>query len=841
MRKRSILLTTAMLFVMAALHAAPRTVEQMRQVAVSALTRTGVMARVKGHQNVLRAMKQTDDYSVWGFDNGGFAIVAVDDQMPELLGYSEKCFNTATDNPNFNWWLRMVSEASAQSRAGGKKAPTNVIPDTTRFKAAIPGLLNSEWGQDAPYWNQCPVTTDTCVTGCVATAMAQLIYYQRSPEHGFGSHTCFGVGTADFANTYYRYDQMRDLYYCESYTEEEADAVAELMLHCGIAVDMSYSPEGSGAYSQNAESAFRNYFGFSDADMLNRYGYDEKRWMEILYEELNNNRPVYYSGSDMDPVDGGGHAFVLDGYDESGYVRVNWGWNGTENGYYNIALLDPRTYSFSAQQDMIIGIGGTPLESLSREVSVTTPGTLHQLIPNSELNSITQLKVDGTLNSSDLALLRTMAGRNTDGTVSRGRLATLDLSGATIVAGGNPYLVKEGVSYTANNDELGDYAFHGCRMLRHLVVPKGILNLGTSAFGFCTKLETLEGLENNEHANFILDGEAVYSRKDTTVLMMVMPSVVGNYKVRDGVTLVAEGAFSSCQQIRELTMPSSLRRIEDYGLYNTWKLSSIKLISREPVEVGIDGLYGIRKSSCKLYVPAGSKGKYQRHASWGTFCADGADGYDNIVEFGSAISARNAGKFYGDEMPKLGYSISGDMVSGVPEVWCDADKYSPAGTYVIHIGPGTVTDEIVEFFDGVLTVWKAPLKVTVGEYTRYEGEENPDFTIDISGFKLDEDASVLARMPEASCEATPQSPVGEYPVIISGGEADNYEFLYTQGVLKVVPDPTGISTVRSNALENAGVTNIYTLDGRIVHSKDNSLEELPPGLYLYKGKKLIVK
>lgn len=841
MRLRTILLTSAILMAVASLHAAPRTTAQMRQAAAEVLSRTGKMARVKGAQTPLREMKRTEDYSVWGLDNGGFAIIAVDDAMPEILGYSERAFNPSTDNPNFNWWLRMVSQASEQARSQGKKAPGFIVPDTAKFKQKVPTLMTSEWGQDRPYWNACPVTTDTCVTGCVATAMAQLIYYQRAPEHGTGSHTHSMAGTADFENTYYRYDKMRDLYYCENYTAEEAEAVAELMSHCGIAVDMDYSPEGSGAMSSAAADALRDYFGYADVKFIYRNSYNERQWMEILYEELCNNRPVYYSGVDYDPNDGGGHAFVLDGYDENGYVSVNWGWNGTENGYYNIALLDPRTYSFNGQQDMIIGIGGNPLESVSREVKVSSPGTLSQLISGSDVTLVTQLKVEGALNGSDLALLRQMAGRNADGTGSRGRLAVLDLSEATIVAGGTAYLSQEGHSYYTKDNELGDYAFHGCRMLRHLVIPKGIVRIGKSAFGFCDKLETLEGFEQNERSNFIFDGEALYSSNDTTCLLMVMPSVKGSYTVKNGVTLIDDGAFSSCQHIKELYLPSSLQRIGNQGLFCAWKLQIIKLLSREPIEVGADGLYGIRKSMCKLYVPAGSKNAYKRHGAWGEFVREGSDGYDNIVEFGSAITARNAGKFYGDEMPRLGYSISGDMVTGIPEVWCDADQYSPAGSYVIHVGPGTVTDEIVEYFDGTLTIWQAPLKVKVDNYTRFEGEENPEFEITISGYKLGEDASVLTQVPEASCEATPSSPVGEYPIVISGGKADNYEFRYTHGVLTVLPDPTGITNFHGNALENAGITDIYTLDGRKVLSSDNTLKGLPSGIYVIKGKKLIVK
>ena len=812
----------------------------MRAAAAEVLTAGSAKAHAPRQLQSLSLLSSTDDYAIFGYLEGGFAIISTDDALPEVLGYSDKIYDDSRSNPNFRWWLAAVSETSRQVRAGSAKAPTVVYPDTTIYKAKVPSLMTSEWGQDTPYWNFCPVNGDTCVTGCVATAMAQVIYYNRFPQQGNGSRSITRFGqqlTANFGETTYEFDKMRDLFYHESYTKEEGDAVALLMLHCGIAVDMDYSPEGSGAYSHDAARALRDYFGYTDCQYLSRGSYSEKQWMNMIYDELSHGRVLYYSGADPDPVDGGGHAFVLDGYDERGMVSVNWGWNGTENGYYTISLLNPRTYSFTVQQDMITGLQGNPVEMTTLMVDVEKPGTLARMIPDSLFNRISALKVRGEVNNSDLGVIRQMAGRHTDGTVSDGHLAILDLSEARLVAGGNPYLREGGMSYTSRDDELGTKAFYGCRQLRVLTLPQTIKSIGAGAFGFCTKLDSIIGLRDSKECDYILKENTLYSRTDTTHLLAVLPSVVGSYSVEPGVTAIGDYAFSSCQYIKQLTIPSSVQRIGREGLCCSWKLQQIKVMSREPIEVGMDGLFGIRKSMAKLLVPAGSKEKYKRHAEWGAFFQEGSDGFDNIVEFGSAVTARNAGKDYGDPMPNLGYSISGDIPDGTPEIWCEADEYSPAGVYPIRVLPGSITDEIVEYIDGVLTVWKSRLNVSVGEYTRFEGEENPEFTLTYEGFKLGETEDVLRSKPVAVCEATPASPAGEYPIVISGGEADNYEFRYVKGILKVIPDPTGIH----NVMTDMSPTDVYTLDGRKLSNRITSSKGIPAGAYIIKGKKLIVK
>ena len=235
---------------------------------------------------------------------------------------------------------------------------------------------------------------------------------------------------------------------------------------------------------------------------------------------------------------------------------------------------------------------------------------------------------------------------------------------------------------------------------------------------------------------------------------------------------------------------------------------------------------------CYLYVPAGSADAYRYHSEWSYFSRH----YDHITEFGSAVIARNAGRDYGEENPTFGYQFSGDLPNGIPVLTCEATASSPVGEYPIHVEPGTITDEIVTFVDGTLKVWKARLKVSVGNYERYVGQENPAFELTYDGFKLGETPDVLTQKPVATTTATIDSPEGEYPITISGGEAQNYDFRYTKGTLKVVADPSGVSEVTSSA--KAQDRRVYTLDGRAVSRQSG---QLPKGVYVMGGKKYVVK
>ena len=238
------------------------------------------------------------------------------------------------------------------------------MAQTVTVKACVEPLLTTTWGQDAPFNLQCPEKTNAkgelqhCRVGCVACAMGQVMRYHRYPEVGIGTgQNIFNpLLTANFGETYYDWLHMKDSY-VSGYTDEEADAVAELLYHCGVAVNMIYGLESSStftAFANNVTTALSRYFGYDASTLrsVSRSKYTKAEWLQLIREELSAGRPIIYSGNSPSM---GGHTWVVDGYDEAGRVHINWGWLSRSNNYYdidlNIAGLD-----FSQQQTMVIGI-----------------------------------------------------------------------------------------------------------------------------------------------------------------------------------------------------------------------------------------------------------------------------------------------------------------------------------------------------------------------------------------------------------------------------------------------------------------------------------------------------
>ena len=300
--------------------------------------------------------------TVMGCDNTGFAIVVNDDQLGTVAGYSDAAYDET--NEGLKWFLNNVSSSLSDNRLStiNRKA---AVPPSEKYKPSVDHLLTSTWNQNSPYNDLCPKDTKGAgyPSGCVATALSQIMYFHKYPETGQGSKQysfkpAEGVGellSANFGETTYDWAHMLDNYVSGSYTEEQGNAVATIMLHCGVAVEMNYTPTGSGAYSSEARNGLVSFFKYhQNAGLLYRTYYSLEEWMDIIYNELNCNRPIYYAGADANR---GGHAFVLDGYDSKGFVHINWGWGANGgNGYYDITLLNPSGYEFSQGQDMIIGI-----------------------------------------------------------------------------------------------------------------------------------------------------------------------------------------------------------------------------------------------------------------------------------------------------------------------------------------------------------------------------------------------------------------------------------------------------------------------------------------------------
>ncbi len=290
--------------------------------------------------------------SVAGYQKGGFVVLAKDEAFSPVLGYSVTAFDAKDSNPGFQMWLKATAHALATKSELAQPTKPKEIP------VEVASFVTTKWNQGTPYNNLCPSytsngTTKHYPTGCVATAMAQAMYYYKHPAKGEGKHTYrFDPGSGVEETVSVQLDDYpldwdnMIANYKSDYTDIQAKAVAELMMVCGASVDMQYTASGSGTQMTPAVSAFRNNFGFDVGLPLHSISFESsEEYYPALYRAIAAKIPVVYAGAS----DQGGHCFVLDGYDEDGLFSVNWGWGGSDDGMYNILTLN----GYTQQQQFI--------------------------------------------------------------------------------------------------------------------------------------------------------------------------------------------------------------------------------------------------------------------------------------------------------------------------------------------------------------------------------------------------------------------------------------------------------------------------------------------------------
>lgn len=312
--------------------------------------------RMAGASSLKLAYVESDENEeyvyVFNKKSDGFVIVSADDRMPALLGYSERgAFDEDNAAPALKWWLGQYAKEAAAVFSCESTDKGDSRWESTKEKSnkeKIPYLLTTTWGQRNPYNLDCPqLDGETCVTGCVATAMAQVIKYHGYPEKGNSSHSyavrdtitwgADSIREFDFANATFQYADMLDSY-DPSATEEERAAVAQLLYACGVSVDMEYTPDESGASDIFIAYALRNYFNYAnDVRIMKKDFFFADEWENLIYSEIKDQRPVIMGGQ----APGGGHQFVCDGYDGDGFFHINWGWEGMGDGYFLLTALNP--------------------------------------------------------------------------------------------------------------------------------------------------------------------------------------------------------------------------------------------------------------------------------------------------------------------------------------------------------------------------------------------------------------------------------------------------------------------------------------------------------------------
>jgi len=331
-------------------------------------------------------------YYTFIFNAGGFVMIAADDAVMPILGYSDESpFDKNNIPQNAGEWFDTYSK-EIKSIVDSKLDNTETSEEWNKInnenfekevEAIIGPFCSTVWDQGCYYNALCPVDVSfpsSCghaLTGCVATAMAQIMKRWNYPATGNGSHTYtptthpeYGAQTANFGATTYNWDSMPD------WVNSSNSAVATLMFHCGVSVDMEYGPDGSGAYSEPVPGALINYFRYQPtAECKYRTSFaNDTAWTNLIKTELDAGRPVYYSGGD---TVAGGHAFVCDGYNTTtNMFHFNWGWSGLYDGYFYLASLNPYSnIAYNNNNNVVIRIrpldANVPIADFSASATIS--------------------------------------------------------------------------------------------------------------------------------------------------------------------------------------------------------------------------------------------------------------------------------------------------------------------------------------------------------------------------------------------------------------------------------------------------------------------------------------
>ncbi len=356
-------------------------------------------------------------FYVFNVGDHGFVMVSADDVYRPIVGYSDEgTFDADNINPELAYMLgELISGRSG--KVLGTPAPLvaaewdMVMNRGTLLSLnggrGVPYLVQTKWDQGSPYNYYCPTGAGgpggRCYAGCVATAMSQIMKFWNFPAKGTGSHSynCPGHGqqSANFGVTDYDWDNMPEQIRNSS-PQVEIDAIATLMYHCGVSVDMMYAPDGSGSYSYLVPGAISSYFSYTNqSELRSRDNYSYDNWASMLKESFDMGWPLYYNGQSPE----GGHAFVCDGYNDANLFHFNWGWSGSGDGWFDFDQIDynssdgavfnfvpTEVYNNTPQAPTNLTVTPAANNQLSATVSWTNPT---KTLNNTNLSTIDQIIV----------------------------------------------------------------------------------------------------------------------------------------------------------------------------------------------------------------------------------------------------------------------------------------------------------------------------------------------------------------------------------------------------------------------------------------------------------------
>ena len=585
---------SALLMCMAVLQASadPITREQAKQRVMAFQKKQGDTHEIKAVVNEKRlaprkgvAQVSTEPYYV--FDRGnneGFVIASGDDKTIDVLGYTtEGTFDYEQLPPQLQAMLEGYARQIKAIQAGAPvlKLPAN-HPKVEQF-------MFCKWSQGSPYNNLCPLDGGSrSVTGCVATAMAQILYYNREKSvtettadiPGFTTYTKGIAVPGIAAGAPIDWDNMKDTY--SSASELQKQAVAQLMLYCGVSVQMDYTSSSSGAQIYDVATACKKYFGYGNSvKYMNEFS-SEDELDQLVYTELAAGRPVYLGGYTGNWSMG--HAFLTCGYENQRYY-INWGWGGQSDGFYYLTNLTPGNGQgiggsddgYSTGRSIIIGFEP---ENFGEKAMSISDATVKRIC-------VEQWDADG------------------DGKLTYNEAAAVTSLGEAFK--GNTTIKKfPELYYFTGITTLNDDAFNGCTNLNTLRLPKKLKAIGARALKGCKKLPQVS-LPTGINAI----GEEAFEGC----------ALLTDIELSNEMTVIEKATFKDCAALTAFNLPISVGGIGDEAFSGCSKLTSFTVNTYHPSDIAMGtAVFGTTDlSKATLHVMQGTKAFFEAHEQWKVF------------------------------------------------------------------------------------------------------------------------------------------------------------------------------------------------------------------------------
>ena len=666
-KKKTLLLLLTCLLALPML-ARQRSNDEIMTAAAGALKNTSVaQSRSLSGTQSLKILKRQKGLTVVGADEGGFALIANDDRFNAVVGYSDTRFGHGR-NDAFDCYMTLMDSLLSQENT---MLEADNIPSVPSWaKPYVEPLVTTTWNQTFPYNDKCPMfkepdgSQSRSITGCVATALAQVMNYFKQPEYGYGINI-FKMNHSDISTTLLSYDfghtrfdwaNMRDEYVtlavanATSYlvadcSEEEREAVSNLMFACGMAVNMEYKSSASGA--NIIPGNLKHHFGYTTHNLLTT---------NAAYAPLSEGIPLLVDALSSNGARGSRHLLVADGYNRSGLLHLNWGWGGSADGYYTWPETKNSGYRITSFTVACPEGRWQPEETIVSQSDGTLDKFLSEIQKeDSDMKPCFRLKVRGTVDADMLSLLTKYSYQRTGylyldlseaklaGTSSKieqsSALASLyyeDNSGFITVGSRPPYgniTVELPPSVTSIGSygmtaigirevvlpntvtTIEDHAFYDGG-LSTIKIPNSVTSIGKNAFTHCGNLDAVElpsSITKMEDGLFA----------SSSISKVIIPN---------SVTTIGKSVFANCKNLKYIELPASLKTIDGPIFNEGTYLAAIRITATTPPTVGTDlseyfsvsDPSGSSYESTILYVPAGCKSKYRAAKVWKNFT--------NIVE-----------------------------------------------------------------------------------------------------------------------------------------------------------------------------------------------------------------